>query len=68
MGTNVTMMRTIEVFNCMKRVEFQSQNVGICSNWYNRGCMLYRSGSIGSGNGLMSDGTKALPESMWISH
>ena len=38
-GTNVTMMRTIEVFNCMKRVEFQSQNVGICSNWYNRGCI-----------------------------
>ena len=33
------MMRTIEVFNCMKRVEFQSQNVGICSNWYNRGCI-----------------------------
>ena len=33
------MMRTIEVFNCMKRVEFQLQNVGICSNWYNRGCI-----------------------------
>ena len=32
------MMRTTEVFNCMKRVEFQLKNVGICSHWYNRGC------------------------------
>ena len=32
------MMRTIEVFNCMKHVEFQLKNVGICSHWYSRGC------------------------------
>ena len=34
-----TMMRKIGVFKCMKRVIFQLKNAGICSHWYNRGCI-----------------------------